>query len=172
MKRFVALLRAVNVGGTGKLAMADLRALCEEAGLRRVQTYIQSGNVVFDSALEEPSLILELEDRLRPLLGDKVGLLIRSAEQMAAIQAGNPFADSDPKHVYALFLSAAPPPNALDLAKGRTDEALTLGAREIYIRYPSGQGRSKLRLPEMRQGTMRNMNTVAKLAEMARGGGG
>jgi uncharacterized protein (DUF1697 family) len=64
MTRYVALLRAVNVGGTGKLPMSRLRALCKEGGFTRVQTYIASGNVVFESAAAAPKVKSELEARL------------------------------------------------------------------------------------------------------------
>jgi uncharacterized protein (DUF1697 family) len=86
---------------------------------------------------------------------------------MAAVLAANPFAKGEPKHTCAIFLDTAPPRDALDHVKGRSDEELALGRREIFVHYPSGMGRSKLRLPAASAGTARNMNTVAKLAEMA-----
>jgi uncharacterized protein (DUF1697 family) len=86
---------------------------------------------------------------------------------MTAVLAANPFAGREAKHTYAFFLDAAPPRNALDDVKGRDDEEIALGKREIFIHYPSGMGRSKLRIPAASAGTARNMNTVAKLAEMA-----
>jgi uncharacterized protein (DUF1697 family) len=70
--------------------------------------------------------------------------------------------------VVAIFLDEAPPKDAVSQAKNVADERMALGRREIYVHYPSGQGRSKLRIPAAAAGTARNMNTVAKLAELAK----
>jgi uncharacterized protein (DUF1697 family) len=167
MPTYVALLRAVNVGGTGKLTMSRLKSICDDAGFARVETYIASGNVVFTSSAKSAKVKAELEARLAAELGKPVGVLVRTASEMTAVLAANPFAGREAKHTYAFFLDAAPPRNALDDVKGRDDEEIALGKREIFIHYPSGMGRSKLRIPAASAGTARNMNTVAKLAEMA-----
>lgn len=167
MAGFVALLRAVNVGGTGKLAMSDLKALCEEAGFRRVRTYIASGNVAFESKLPEVKVKAALEARLEALAGKPIGVLVRSAAEMAAVVAANPFPDRAPNRTVAIFLDARPTKDAADKATGLGNEEIGLGRREIYIHYPDGMGRSKLKIPAAKNGTARNMNTVAKLAEMA-----
>ena len=86
---------------------------------------------------------------------------------MAAVRDANPFATAEPKHTAVYFLDAQPPRNALDEVMGRRDEEIVLGRREIFVNYPSGMGRSKLRVPAAAAGTARNMNTVAKLAEIA-----
>ncbi len=166
MTRYVALIRAVNVGGTGKLPMADLKAMCADAGFARIETYIASGNVVFECAASASSVKKTLEARLLAYAGKPVGVLLRSAAEMAAVAQANPFPRSEPKHTYVIFLDAKPPPEALERAVGRTDEEMRLGKREIYVCYPSGMGRSKLRIPAAKDGTARNMNTVAKLVEM------
>jgi uncharacterized protein (DUF1697 family) len=167
MTRYVALLRAVNVGGTGMLAMADLKALCVDAGFARVETYIASGNVVFDSPAPAPKVKAALEKRLAAHAGKPVGVVLRSAAEMRAVLDANPFPEAEGKLAYTLFLDDKPPADALERATGRQDEVLRLGRREIYVHYPSGMGRSKLRIPAAKIGTARNMNTVAKLAEMA-----
>jgi uncharacterized protein (DUF1697 family) len=167
MTRYVALLRAINVGGTGKLAMADLKAMCSDAGFTRVQTYIASGNVVFVGPARPAKVKAELEARLLAYAGKPVGVLVRSAEEMAAVLAGNPFREAAPSRAVVIFLDDAPPADALQHVSGVNDEEVRLGAREIYAHYPSGIGTSKLKIPAARTGTMRNMNTVAKLAEMA-----
>jgi len=125
MTACVALLRAVNVGGTGKLPIARLVEMCEAAGFEEARTYIASGNVVFSSRLKER--------------GVKV----------------------------AIFLHSVPPARALESESGRTMERLALGAREIYIADADVMARSKLMVPAAREGTARNMNTVARLAAMA-----
>jgi uncharacterized protein (DUF1697 family) len=167
MPCFIALLRAVNVGGTGKLPMARLKAICEAAGFAKVQTYIASGNVVFESDAGEAAVKETLESGLERFAGRKIGVVIRSAEEMTAVLAGNPFRDAPGNRVMAIFLDTPPPVGALEAATGIQDEQMRLGRREIYVYYPSGMGRSKLRIPAASQGTARNMNTAAKLAEMA-----
>ncbi len=168
MTAYVALLRAVNVGGTGKLAMADLKLMCEAAGLRQVRTYIASGNVVFRSDLGDKDIKAALEARLRAYAGREVGLALRTVAEMAEVVAGNPFPQVPGNHVLAIFLDAAPSPATLAGVTGRADdEEIRLGPREIYVHYGHGIGRSKLRIPAAATGTARNMNTLATLAAMA-----
>ena len=80
MNAYVALLRAVNVGGTGKLPMSDLKALCERAGFLGVRTYIASGNVVFESRMSEAQVKAALESALEEYAGKPVGVLVRTAD--------------------------------------------------------------------------------------------
>jgi uncharacterized protein (DUF1697 family) len=169
MIRYVALLRAVNVGGTGKLTMADLRVLCEASGFTRIRTYIASGNVVFESNAAASKVKSAMEARLLACVGKPVGVVVRTASEMQAVVEANPFADGEQNHTYAIFFDRSPPRDALDHVTGRREEIVILGDREIFVRYPSGMGQSKLKIPAAKTGTARNMNTVAKLAEMAAG---
>lgn len=166
---WVALLRAVNVGGTGKLPMETLRALCVEAGFGAVRTYIASGNVVLHSALGEAQVKAKLEAALAAYAGKPVGVLVRSAAEMAAVLDANPFSAAAPNRTVAIFLDAPPPAGALAAAAGVAGEEMALGKREIYVHYGDGMADSKLRIPAAKAGTARNMNTVAKLARMAAG---
>ncbi|QCK86102.1 DUF1697 domain-containing protein [Phreatobacter aquaticus] len=167
MTSFVALLRAVNVGGTGKLPMADLKAMAEAAGLQRVSTYIASGNLLFHSPLGEADVKALIEARLADHAGRPVGVMVRTAAEMAAVLAANPFAHEAPNRTVAIFLDGPPPADAIAKARLRRDEAIALGRREIYVHYGEGMGQSKLVIPAAAAGTARNMNTVAKLAELA-----
>lgn len=167
MTKYVALLRAINVGGTGKLPMADLKSMCEDAGFAHVQTYIASGNVVFESKAAEAKVKAELEKRLHAYTGKPMGVVVRTAAEMAAVVKANPFPEAPPNQSVAIFLDKPPPADALDHAVHVNDEKMRLGTREIFVHYRSGMGRSKLRIPAAKAGTMRNMNTIAKLAEMA-----
>jgi uncharacterized protein (DUF1697 family) len=168
MSTYVALLRAVNVGGTGKIAMSDLRRICEQSGGTRVETYIASGNLIFESRCAESTMKNRLGSALAAHAGQAVGVLLRTAEELAAVRANNPFPGAPPNRTMVLFLDVAPVEADLASVSGRTDEQLRLGTREIYILYgPAGMGNSKLRIPAARQGTARNMNTVAKLADLA-----
>lgn len=168
MSAYVALLRAVNVGGTGKLPMSELKAMCEAAGFEKITTYIASGNVVFVSALSETRVRQALENRLAAYAGKPVGVLVRTAQEMAEVLKNNPFPDSKPNFTVAVFLDEQPGKTALEGVRNRAeDETIALGKREIYVSYGSGMGRSKLAIPAAKEGTARNMNTIAKLAEMA-----
>ncbi|BAV96023.1 conserved hypothetical protein [Lysobacter enzymogenes] len=167
LRTYIALLRAVNVGGTGKLPMADLRAMCEALGFQDVRTYIASGNVVFRTGLSEAKAKAALEAALRDYAGKPVGAVLRTAQDMAVALAANPFADAAPNRAVLIFLDAPPPADALDAVKHRKDEQIALGAREIYVHYGAGMADSKLVIPAAKVGTARNLNTVAKLIEMA-----
>jgi uncharacterized protein (DUF1697 family) len=167
MASFVALLRAVNVGGTGKLPMSDLKAICEELGFTAVRTYIASGNVVFASRKSEAAVKAALEKRLAAYAGKAVGVLVRSAAEMAQVSADNPFPKAAPNRTMAIFLDEPPPKDTLAAVRGRKDEEIGLGKREIYVHYGDGMGQSKLVIPAAKAGTARNMNTVAVLAKMA-----
>jgi uncharacterized protein (DUF1697 family) len=168
MTAYVGLLRAVNVGGTGKLPMDRLRALCEEAGSRQVATYIQSGNVVFASALSEEKVKAKLEKALLAEMGKASAVLVRTADEMAEAAAKNPFPEALPNQLLVLFLHVAPPKSAIADVKIPGKEVLKLVGRELYIHFPDGMGQSKLRIPFAAEGTGRNLNTVVKLAEMAK----
>ena len=167
MNRYVALLRAVNVGGTGKLPMSELKAMCEQAGFGKVRTFIASGNVVFESKQTAAQVSAALGSRLAAYAGKPVGVLVRTGEEMAAVLAANPFADEAPNRVGAIFLDEAPPAGALDRITGRNGERLALGKREIYVHYGDGMANSRLKIAAATTGTARNINTVAKLAAMA-----
>ncbi|HLZ03710.1 MAG TPA: DUF1697 domain-containing protein [Bradyrhizobium sp.] len=167
MTAFVALLRAVNVGGTGKLPMTELKAMCEELGFTEVRTYIASGNVVFASRKSEAAVKGALEKRLAAYAGKAVGVMVRSAAEMAQVSAANPFPKAAPNRTMAIFLDAGPPKDALAAVRGRKDEEIELGKREIYVHYGEGMAKSKLVIPAAKAGTARNMNTVAVLARMA-----
>jgi uncharacterized protein (DUF1697 family) len=167
MASFVALLRAVNVGGTGKLPMNELKQICEELGFGGVRTYIASGNVVFISRKSETSVKAALEKRLEAYAGKPVGVLVRTAAEMAQVLSDNPFPKAAPNRIMAVFLDRAPPADTLAGIRGQRNEQVRLGRREIYIHYGDGMGTSKLIVAAAKTGTARNMNTVAALARMA-----
>jgi uncharacterized protein (DUF1697 family) len=167
MGAFVALLRAVNVGGTGKLPMSDLKDICEALGFGTISTFIASGNVVFTSRKSEAAIKTALEKRLETYAGKPVGVLVRTAAEMAQISADNPFPKAAPNRTMAVFLDRAPPADTLAGIRGQRNEQIELGRREIYIDYGEGMAKSKLVIPAAKTGTARNMNTVATLARMA-----
>ena len=168
MTTYIALLRAVNVGGTGKLPMADLRALCEKAGFINVRTYIQSGNVVFSSKLSASNARVTLEAALAKRLAKATQVLIRTADELEAVIAANPFPEAESNRLIVLFLSREESASVLDDWKIPGREQLALIGRELFLHYPDGMGQSKLKVPFSDQGTARNLNTVRALLEMAR----
>ena len=167
MTAYVALLRAVNVGGR-QLKMADLKAIAEKLGLDSPRTFIASGNLLFSSKKDEATVKRELETALSKHMARAVEVMVRTAQEMANAVAANPFPSEPGNKVVAIFLDHSPADDAVTSAKNVADERLALGSREIYVHYPGGQGRSKLRLSGRALGTARNMNTVARLAELAR----
>lgn len=166
---YVALLRAVNVGGTGKLPMKELKAMCEEAGFESVRTYIASGNVVFETDDDEAKVKQILEKRLADYAGKKVEVFVRTAREMRDLVNINPYPEEPGNKVAVLFMDRKPPSDLKSVSKGVQDETFEAAAREIFIHYPEGMGQSKLSFGKEVVGTARNMNTVAKLTEMASG---
>lgn len=169
MPTHIALLRAVNVGGTGKLPMADLRTRCTALGFTNVRTYIASGNVVLESKLAAPKVKAMLETLVGEMLGKPAAVLMRSPQELAEIEAANPYKDAAGNRLIVVFLEKAPPKDALRGWKIPGDEQLTLIGRELFIHFPSGQADSKLKVPFQDIGTGRNLNTVRTLREMASG---
>lgn len=173
--RYVALVRGINVGGK-KLAMADLRALLDELRHEDVATYVQSGNAVFSSEREDPAeLAAEIEAGIAAKLGLDVRVLVRTAPEIAAVIAGNPFPDADanPKLVHVVFLEREPDPERLaqiDPRKYEPDE-FRIGDRAVYLRFPNGYHTAKMTNDFWERrlgmaGTARNWNTVMKIGQM------
>jgi uncharacterized protein (DUF1697 family) len=93
--------------------------------------------------------------------------MVRTAAEMAAVAKANPFSQEAGNRVVAIFLDNKPPADAVSAATGAADEKLAAGVREIYVHYGEGMAHSKLKIPAAKDGTARNMNTVATLAQMA-----
>lgn len=167
MNTFVALLRAINVGGTGKLAMDELTLHCRALGFVEPKTYIASGNVVFGTTLPREEARLALETKLQAATGKNVGVVIRTGDELVEVLQENPFPTAAGNRVIVLFFDQALRPDCLDDIRHQGDEQLVLREREIYVHYGHGMAESKLVIPVSRLGTGRNLNTVAKLSEMA-----
>ena len=164
---FIALLRGINVGGSGLLPMKDLAGLCSGLGFEATRTYIQSGNVAFESRLSEEGIRSSLEKALAKKMGKRIDVMVRTSQEMRSIVKNNPFPDKEPAKVTVAFLGEPPPRDLMKnvIAPGR--EQVKPGKREVYVYYPDGMGRSKLKLPlNGAAATVRNMNTVAKLVAL------
>ena len=166
MQRYGVFLRAVNVGGTGKLPMADLRDICALCGFADVKTYITSGNVALESALESHEIARLLEAALQEYAGKPVGVFVRSHSELAEIAGQNPFADLVGNQVTAILLDEDPQAALEQGTKGLADEVVRTGESVIYVHYPSCMGRSKLKVLGAEHGTARNMNTIAKMVQL------
>jgi uncharacterized protein (DUF1697 family) len=173
----IALLRGINVGGHNKVAMVDLRNMCEALGLSCVQSILQSGNLVFQSdRLTDAALERLLESETAKRLRVSAEYIVRSADELARVVARNPFpkeAKNDPSHLLVVFFKAAPRAKDVealrDSIKGR--EVIAAAGKQLYVAYPDGIGRSKLTgtLIEKKlatKGTARNWNTLLKLCAL------
>ncbi|HEX8303643.1 MAG TPA: DUF1697 domain-containing protein [Jatrophihabitans sp.] len=180
MTRWVALLAGINIGGKTTVPMAQLRTVFADLGYRDVQTYIQSGNVVFaEDTGDEGKVIAAIRPALSATFGWDIEVLLRTAPELAAVVAGNPFLErqDDPTKLLVTFLSAEP---AADRAArlqqppaGETGE-VALAGREVYVHAPDGYGRSKLNNAYLARvlgvaATTRNWKSVTKLHELATG---
>lgn len=147
--------------------MKDLAALCSGLGFAHVRTYIQSGNIIFESQLSEEQVRSRLESALAARMGKEISVMLRTPAEMRSILSTNPFPDKEPAKVAVAFLTDPPPKNLMKNVVCPGGEEVQGGKREIYVYYPEGMGRSKLKLPlEGAAATVRNMNTVAKLVEI------
>ena len=175
LTRYVALFRGINVGGSHRVAMAELRALFEGAGLEGVSTYIQSGNVVFNSERDEADLASALAAVLRDRFGFEIPVVIREGEAFRAAARRHPLAaaQQDERLLHVVFLGATPAAEAIrafDAAAFLPDEC-TLDGRELYVAYRHGSARSRLSVDAAERAlgstaTGRNWRTVGKLAEL------
>jgi uncharacterized protein (DUF1697 family) len=176
MTTLIALLRGINVGGNNKLPMKDLSALLAGVGLRDVQTYIQSGNVVFRSDLKnKTALAARITAAIKAQHGFAPYILLLEAAELKKAMAGNPYpeAEPEPKSLHLFFLDEAPRQpdlKGLDTLKAG-NERYKLAGKVFYLHAPDGVGNSKLAARAEKllgvTASARNWNTVCKLAEMA-----
>lgn len=178
MPTYVALLRGINVGGSKVIKMADLRDIIAAGGGTNVETYIQSGNVVFGHAGKSASKLAgELEQRILKVTGFTVPVVLRTADELASVIAANPY-PKDVDNVHVFFLAAPIATGALGAidATAFVPERFAAVEREVYVCMPNGMGKSKLAVAMMRAkamaaATARNWRTVLTLDEMCRGRG-
>jgi uncharacterized protein (DUF1697 family) len=163
---WVALVRAVNVSGTGMLPMAQLRAMGEACGFARVRTHIASGNLLFDSELDEPDIVERLEGELERFFSKRVPVLVRSGSDMRLIADTNPFPDEPGSRNMVFFLAHPVPADLLSTVRGQQGERIAWSGREISVAYGEGIRKSRLIIPATKAATSRNRNTVAKLAAL------
>ena len=169
MTAYVALVRAVNLSGTGKLPKEELKVIGEACGFEACRTFINSGNLLFSTGLSAIEAKGRMERRVSDFLGKPAPVYVRSAAEMTEVAAGHPFTDDKPSRVFAYFIDEPPIQAMLDEARDLSGERLALGPRCLYVSYGDGIGKSRLKLPAVKQGTARNMNSVARIAELLAG---
>ena len=178
MPTMIALLRGINVGGNNILPMERLRAICASLGLQDAQTLLQSGNVVFRTALRDPAaLAARMEDAIEQAFGFRPAVILRTAPELQDAMARNPFSAREgiePNRLLVLFLAGHPAAEARQkaLAIKADPEELHINGRELFIYFPNGMGRPKLSVAQVERtlkvpGTGRNWNTVMKLMQIA-----
>ena len=180
MTAYVALLRAVNLGGTNRVPMAELRAALGARGFEDVSTVLASGNVLFRSAEPEHVVAEQVGDTIEEAFGVRVPVIVRSCAELASVVGRNPFlaaaADRDPTTLHVAFLAEQPAAAAtatLDPDRSPPD-AFAVDGREVFLSYPNGAGRSRLTLDYLErrlgvEGTARNWRTVLRLAGLLEG---
>ena len=174
------MLRGINVGGQKSIRMEDLRSSFEALGYRNSRTYVQSGNIVFNSAASlSEDLAGKIGAKILKDYGFQVGVIVRAAAELARIVRGNPFLREpgiDPLKLHVTFLLSLPAKPSLpriDMLHGAPDQLRVLG-REVYLHCPNGYGRTKLSNNAIEkalsvQATTRNWNTVSTLEKMSSG---
>jgi uncharacterized protein (DUF1697 family) len=176
MTIYISLLRGINVSGQKKIKMADLKALYDALGLGNVKTYIQSGNVLFESEQSPSKLSSEIHEAIQAKYGFSVPIEIRSLADWQAIAAGNPFApdNTESKYFHVTLLGEIADEqlvHEVDKLNIETDEYHILG-KVVYLYCPNGYGRTKLNNNFWERklkvtATTRNWKTVNKLLELA-----
>lgn len=175
---YIALLRGINVGGSNKIKMGDLTRLFESLGYRNVRTYIQSGNVVFESGDETSDASTKLEKSIKEEFGFEVGVIIRESLEFGSILKNNPLLKKpglDKEYLHVTLLRDLPQKEKIlnfEISKD-DNEKYEIGGREIFLYCPNGYGKSKLQNNTFEKklgtkATTRNWKTMQKLLEMAK----
>lgn len=176
--KYIAFLRGINVGGKKSVKMADLRAMFESLEFTKVETYIQSGNVIFEyHAADAIKLENKIKEKINRTFGFEVEIFIRTEEQIVNIMENNPFLKEDniePEKLHVTFLSNIPEQTAsVTNIKKEENEKFFIMGKEIYLYCPNGYGNTKLNNSMLEKklkifATTRNWNTVNKLVEMVK----
>lgn len=178
MPVIVSLLRGVNVGGHNMVKMDALRGLYESLGLRKVETFIQSGNIIFSTqARDRVALTKRIADAIEKKFGFHCDIVLRNTAELRDALARNPFAerlDIDPAKLLITFLASDPDPEGCDKVRALDihPEELHIDGREVYVYFANGMARPKLSWSLLGKylkapGTGRNVTSVRKLLAIA-----
>ena len=179
MPVYISMLRGINILGRKRVEMARLRVMFEGMGFEQVQTYINSGNVVFKTGRSTPSTLSKrIEERMLKEFGFSALVITRAAAELRRAIEGNPFVKesrSDPSKVFVGFMASVAKTEAVEKLRARATKAERMHCcdNEIYVYYVDGMGKARLLTHGVVERvlavsvTMRNWNTVSKLYEMA-----
>jgi uncharacterized protein (DUF1697 family) len=177
MPAYIAMLRGINVGGHNTIKMEHLRALCSDSGFQNVETYVQSGNIVFQTRIEDPSnLSRRISEKILRASGFDVPVIVRSSIEMRSVIANNPFLKEkgiDSSKLHVTFLSETVQESVLKRLERllKNPDRFYGAPREIYLYCPGGYGRTKLSNNAIEKAlsvraTTRNWKTTNTLLEM------
>jgi len=171
MKKYIAILRGINVSGKNKLPMKELRELLSNMGYQNVQTYIQSGNVILESEKESKVISVEIHEGIQYQFGYDVPVILRTQDEWRKTIEKNPYPTDQEKIVYFTFLDRTPENTDIEVNGVKEDE-FTIIDDVVYIYCLGGYGKSKLsnNLFEKKlkvTATTRNLRTTMKLLELA-----
>ena len=174
MTNYISMLRGINVSGQKKIKMEALKNLYESLNFKNVKTYIQSGNVVFDSKDSSSLITKNIENKIKETFGFDVKVLIRTKDEFKKVIENNPFKGKEIDKIYVIFLSEVPlikPVDEINTIKDKKEE-FAIFSKEVYLYLPNNYGRTKLNNNFFERklkvnGTTRNLRTVNKLFEIA-----
>ncbi|NNE65331.1 MAG: DUF1697 domain-containing protein [Pyrinomonadaceae bacterium] len=173
MQKFIGLIRGINVGGHKKLPMAELRSICEDAGLNEVRSYIQSGNLVFSSNLDKETCARLIYEGINSRMGFTADCMVVEADTFKKIADAYPYSTEDHKHAHLMFLNAEPEGRAIrELEKlDHAPDLFEVRKHVVYFYLPNGISGSRIDYNKVAKilgvsGTARNWRTVRKLFEM------
>src|SRR6266571_1470483 len=177
MPAYIAMLRGINVGGRKTIKMEHLRALCSSLGFRNVETYVQSGNIVFQTSIENPAALSKrIGETILHSFGFDAPVIVRTSKEMRNVIANNPFLKEkgiDSSKLHFTFLSETAQKGSVKKLESlaTSQDRFHLAAREIYLHCPSGYGRTKLSNNAIEKAllvkaTTRNWKTTNTLFEM------
>ncbi len=179
METYIAILRGINVSGQKKIKMADLRIYLEELNFKNVQTYIQSGNIIFQDKSQNLKVLENIiEKKILEKTGFEVKTIVKTPSEIESVLANNPFLadqNKDPERLYVTFLAEFPLPVHIEKLKDLdySPEEFVLDGNNIYLFSPHGYGRAKMNNNFFENklkvsATTRNWKTVNKLDELAK----
>jgi len=172
MGTYVAFLRGINLGPTNKISMPELRTIAEGLGYTEVATYINSGNLIFDSTQKPPTLEREIAAAIKDSFGLRIDLAVRTPAELKKLLADNPYPDGNPSQVTIAFLTKAAPATGKEKVAAMATEAepFTFAGQDVYVHYSNGLGTSKLAEKFSAiigvSSTVRNINTVTKIVAL------
>ena len=173
MQIYIALLKGINVGGHKKVPMAELRNLLTNSGFQKVQTYIQSGNVVFQSSEKTSDLEIRIQNLIFNQFGFEVAVIVKTNDELQTIFDGSPFSTEKKVKSYFIMLNKIPEINLVEEVKQipYENEEIVIKKNCLYFYCPTGFGKTKFNMNSYERklkviGTARNYNTMVKLLSL------